>query len=56
MGDIMKRLFNRLFNKSVITDAVMTPDELATWLKEPMPGDAATVLAWHNKNIPANDF
>lgn len=52
----MKHLFKRLFNKPTITDVVMTPDELAAWLNEPVPGDADNVLAWHNKNIPANDF
>ena len=52
----MKKLIKRIFNIPTTTDLVLTPDQLAAWLKEPVPSEAATVLEWHNKHIPANQF
>lgn len=51
----MKNLIKRVFNVPTITDVVIPADKLTVMLNEPVP-TAADVLAWHNKNIPANQF
>ena len=51
----MSNLIKRIFNIPTITDVVIPADKLAELLNEPLP-TGADVLAWYNKNIPANDF
>lgn len=53
-GHEMKKLLNKIFNRAVISDVKLSSDKLAQLLNEPLP-TAEDVLAWYNKNIPAND-
>ena len=50
----MKRFIKKLFNIPTITHCVIPADKMAELLNEPVP-TATDVLAWYNKNIPAND-
>lgn len=50
----MKKLLNKIFNHAVVSDVKLSSDKLAQLLNEPLP-TAEDVLAWYNKNIPAND-
>lgn len=51
----MKKIIKRIFNIPTITTTHTNAIELADLLNEPLP-TGADVLAWYNKNIPANEF
>ncbi len=51
----MKRFIKKLFNIPTTTTVVMTAEQLADWLNEPVPTEAHKVFNWYSKNIPAND-
>lgn len=51
----MKNLIKRIFNIPTTTDINIPADKLEKMLNEPLP-TGADVLAWYNKNIPANEF
>lgn len=51
----MKNLIKRIFNIPTMTTVNTDTIKLADLLNEPLP-TGADVLAWYNKNIPANDF
>jgi len=50
----MKKLLRKIFDRGTTTNVKISSDRLAALLSEPLP-TATDVLAWYNKNIPAND-